>query len=116
MKSFNFFRNCMFKIAVLAIAVLSLNSQAEAQLSGTYTINKTGGDFIPDNNFKSFNEAVDSLESQGVSGPVTIDIADGTYIEQILITNIPNAKIRKASRYKRYVCCINSWSCRIRNL
>jgi len=57
---------------------------AKAQLSGTYAIG-SGDDF------ETFQEAVDSLLSQGVNGPVTINVDAGTYNEQISITEISGA-------------------------
>jgi Secretion system C-terminal sorting domain/SprB repeat/Periplasmic copper-binding protein (NosD)/Ig-like domain CHU_C associated len=50
--------------------------------SGTYSI--TG-------DFSSLSEAVDSLIFYGVSGPVTINIADGEYSEHFTIRDIPGA-------------------------
>lgn len=53
--------------------------------NGTYSIAVTGGDFA------SLNEAIDSLEVQGVSGPVSLKFADGTYSERVYIHEIPGA-------------------------
>ncbi|WP_170147807.1 right-handed parallel beta-helix repeat-containing protein, partial [Algoriphagus antarcticus] len=53
--------------------------QANSQeLTGTYTIGLGG-------NYATFTEAVESLTSNGVSGPVTFNVLDGVYDEQILI-------------------------------
>ena len=59
-----------------------LSQSLFAQLSGNYTIGGTTPDF------STVQEAVDSLISQGVSGPVIFDIRTGTYIENIVIPNI----------------------------
>jgi len=48
---------------------------AKAQLSGTYTINGSGG------NYTSIGAAVNDLLSKGVSGPVVFNVAAGTYTE-----------------------------------
>ncbi|MDZ7845812.1 MAG: hypothetical protein U5L96_02975 [Owenweeksia sp.] len=51
------------------------------QLSGTYTI---GGPAGP-TNFPTLDSAVSVLNTCGVSGPVTFNIASGTYNEQVMI-------------------------------
>ncbi|MCF8296604.1 MAG: right-handed parallel beta-helix repeat-containing protein, partial [Saprospiraceae bacterium] len=51
-------------------------------MSGTYQIGGTSSDFA------SFSQAVNALMSCGVSGAVTINIAPGTYNEQVNIDNI----------------------------
>ncbi|MCB9230512.1 MAG: T9SS type A sorting domain-containing protein [Bacteroidia bacterium] len=48
-------------------------------MSGNYTL----GGISPD--FANFTEAVDALDSLGVSGPVTINIRNGIYNEQVSI-------------------------------
>jgi parallel beta-helix repeat protein len=53
-------------------------------LSGTYTIGG-GGDFA------TFNDALSALISNGVSGPVVFNVANGTYIEQLNIPEITGA-------------------------
>jgi len=50
-----------------------------AQLSGTKTIG-TDGDYT------TFADAVSDLNSQGVNGPVTFNVLNGTYSEQVKIT------------------------------
>jgi len=59
-------------------------------MTGTYTINPAGGDFL-DNNFKTFQEAIDSLHSLGVSGHVVFNVADGIYNERVTINQISGA-------------------------
>ncbi len=54
---------------------------AAAQLNGTYTINGGGG-----GDYTTFTAAVADLVSQGVSGPVLMNVAPGTYTEQV---NLP---------------------------
>ena len=58
---------------------------AFSQLSGTKTINPTGGDY------SSFTAAVNALVAQGVSGPVVFNVAAGTYTEQVIIPEITGA-------------------------
>ena len=90
MKSVSNFRNLTIKIAITAGLILFFSLQNFAQLSGTYTIDKAGGPFP---NFTSFQAAVDSLLSptQGVNGPVVFNVADDTYNEQVVITQISGA-------------------------
>lgn len=49
-----------------------------AAMSGTYTIGTTG-------DFTTFTQAVAALQCGGVSGPVTFNVATGTYPEQVSI-------------------------------
>jgi hypothetical protein len=51
-------------------------TSAYAQLSGTYTICSTGGC-----NYSTIKAALHDLNTKGVSGPVTFNIAAGTYTE-----------------------------------
>src|SRR4051812_27723870 len=62
-----------------------------AQLSGVYTINSsqlTGG-----TNFQTFNAFATAINSQGISGPVTVNVVTGTgpYNEQVEFTQITGA-------------------------
>jgi hypothetical protein len=57
-------------------------------LSGNYTINSTLAS--GNNNFISFNDAASAL-SCGVVGPVTIDVSNGPYTEQVVFPQIPGA-------------------------
>ena len=67
---------------ISGIIVLSLTPDITlAQLSGTYTIGESG-------NYTSFTSAVNALESEGVSGPLTFEVQDGLYEEQIEINTI----------------------------
>jgi hypothetical protein len=53
-------------------------------LNGSYTINPTGAG---PNNFTSFAELISVLNCSGLTGPVTVDVANGTYNEQVMLTN-----------------------------
>ena len=68
--------------ALALLLLIGLTFSSRAQLSGAYTIGLTGGDYA------SFTEAVDTLISQGVSGPVVFNVQDGNYNEQITIPAI----------------------------
>ncbi|MBC7383419.1 MAG: T9SS type A sorting domain-containing protein [Bacteroidia bacterium] len=57
-----------------------------AALSGTYTINPAGSGTT---NFTRFGAADSALLSCGVLGPVTFNVAAGTYNEQILFGTVP---------------------------
>ena len=57
-------------------------------MSGTYTIDANG---TGNRNFTTFNAAVTQLGVAGVSGPVTFDVAAGTYNEQVTITEVLGA-------------------------
>lgn len=60
-----------------------------SQLSGTYTI----GGFAPD--YDSIHLAIQDMAVQGISGPVTFNIRDGVYTENIIIPSIPGASTTK---------------------
>jgi parallel beta-helix repeat protein len=53
-------------------------------LSGTYTIGTSG-------NYTSFRSAVNDLLLKGISAPVTFNVANGTYTEHVIITDIPGS-------------------------
>lgn len=72
----------MFRITVLA---LLLAATAQAQMSGTYTIDPNGSG---SRNFKDFSNATYQLFVQGVSGPLTFEVAPGTYTENWRIAPI----------------------------
>ncbi|UCG28309.1 MAG: hypothetical protein JSV24_02825, partial [Bacteroidales bacterium] len=77
-----------FEVALTVLLVMNLSIQGFSQLSGAYTIDPSGGPFP---NFVSFNAALDSLKSQGVSGPVVITAVDGDYSERLWIREIEGA-------------------------
>ena len=65
-----------------AAALVLLSLPVFSQLSGTYTIDPSG---TGTTNYASFTAAVSALTTSGVSGPVTFNVAAGTYSEQIVI-------------------------------
>ena len=54
-------------------------------LSGTYTIGGSNPDYA------TFSDAVIALNQCGIDGPVTFNVAGGTYDEQISLSDIPGA-------------------------
>ena len=64
--------------------ILIFNSVVFSQLSGTYVINQDGGA-----DFNSLTQAANALNTQGMSGNVTLKLSTGLYAEQVLF-NIPN--------------------------
>lgn len=61
----------------------SLSAAVNAGLNGTYTIGGGGADYV------SFTNAVLDLETYGVCGHVTFNVASGGYFEQVEINEIP---------------------------
>jgi pectin methylesterase-like acyl-CoA thioesterase len=59
--------------AIAALVLLSVAGVRANPLSGTYTVCSSGCDY------STIQDAVNDLNYNGVSGPVTIDIAAGTY-------------------------------------
>ena len=53
-------------------------------LSGTLTIG-SGGDYA------DFQSASNDLTLRGISGPVTLNVLSGTYLEQVTFLEIPGA-------------------------
>lgn len=70
------------------ILVLALSVTASAQLAGTYTLHP----FLPagGTNFVSFQDAVTALSTQGVIGPVVIEVFDdaGPFQESVPFTGL----------------------------
>jgi hypothetical protein len=68
--------------AVLLLISLSVKA---APMSGTYTINPSGG------NYTTFAAAVSALSTNGVSGAVTFNVAATTFTEAVTIPSITGA-------------------------
>lgn len=82
-------------IKIVVILILTLWVKIGfSQISGTKTI----GGASPD--YTTIQEAVDSLESQGVSGAVTMNIRQGTYNEQVTIGTIPGVSSSDSILFK----------------
>jgi hypothetical protein len=76
----SFYSQLLAAFALLTFSMFSV----QAQLSGSYTIGTSG-------NYANFSAAVSALTTSGVSGPVTFNVASGTYTEQITIGSITGA-------------------------
>ena len=66
----------------------ALVARAQA-LNGAYTINNAAP--TAGRNFASFTAAAAALNGRGVSGPVTLSVSGGPYVEQLLLTAIAGA-------------------------
>ncbi|MCB0481919.1 MAG: right-handed parallel beta-helix repeat-containing protein [Flavobacteriales bacterium] len=75
----------MGKILLTTLAFFGVFGISFAQLSGTYTIGGTSP------NYATVVEAVDSLNANGVSGPVTFNIRSGVYPGQVKINSFSGA-------------------------
>ena len=71
-------------IFALFLTLLSIYSTAQS-LSGLYTLGHQNGQTY---DFSSFQEAIDSLETYGLSGPVVIQVDSGIYNEIVHINYI----------------------------
>ena len=67
--------------SILAAVGLTLSFTSQAQLSGSYKIGD--GELFP-----AVNDAIDSLNSAGVSGPVIFNIKAGSYFVEASISDI----------------------------
>jgi len=73
----NYKRNWLFKLKMLAVlGSLFFAGSAMAQLSGTYTIDSAA--VKSGTNFQSFQELVDTLDDDGVSGAVIVNVVAGS--------------------------------------
>ena len=89
-QSMNNFREQKFKTmkkTLLFVLSLIIATFAEAQLSGTYTINSNASQ---NPNYTSFSAAVSAL-SAGVSSQVIFEVAPGTYEEYVNLGTISGA-------------------------
>jgi len=68
----------------LAIIFICGTILSFGQMKGSYSLGASG-------NFTSFDNAVDSLVSKGVNGPVVINVASGTYVQSVTIHAIKGA-------------------------
>jgi parallel beta-helix repeat protein len=80
------FKRIFLSLIGLFLCVITV----QAQLAGTYTIDPVGGAYNPglNDNFTTFKEAADTLNSQGISGWVQINVADGIYDETFTLLSI----------------------------
>lgn len=73
---------------LLFVLSLLIATFAQAQLSGTYSIN---GDASQNPDYPSFSAAATALTEQGVSGSVVFEVAPGTYNEYVTLPEIAGA-------------------------
>ena len=73
----------MRKMLLLASSLL-MSTTAWLQLGGTYTIDP--GVAAGGTNYQTFNGFVADLETQGISGDVTVNVKEGTYTEYVLFS------------------------------
>jgi hypothetical protein len=74
-------------------------------LNGTYTIN---ANLSSASNFTSFNDAVSSMLCAGITGPVTFNVAPGTYNEQVRIPVISGASSFNTITFRGNPSAVNS--------
>ncbi len=74
-------------ILILFITLLSLGGFS--QLSGVYTID--GASATAGTNYQTFQAAISALNTSGVSGAVTFNVAAGTYTGEVLVGSITGA-------------------------
>lgn len=70
-------------LLIVALFFTALHIQAQS-LNGNYTVDPKGG-----GDFKTFNELEKSLRTNGISGPVTVDVLPGTYTERVTFSSVP---------------------------
>jgi hypothetical protein len=79
---------------ISGLLIIFISNDSQAQLSGLYSINdgfSTGG-----TNFNSFNDLAATLNTAGVSGAVTVNVAGSmTYTEQVLFSQAPGISAAK---------------------
>ncbi len=61
--------------------------EIKSGMTGTYTVGNSSADFI---DFQSLSSAL----SQGIEGPVTVEIISGTYKSNLILSNIPGTSPR----------------------
>jgi len=71
------------KILLIGALMLVNISMANAQMSGSYTIGSSG-------DYMTIGEAIDSIDSQGLSGDVILNISAGSYTERLDFNNLNN--------------------------
>ncbi len=80
----SFLRAARRAVLLSLLGALIAAPQLHAQLSGSFTIGSGGS-------YASFTAAVTALSTSGVSGPVTFNVINGSYNEQISIPQITGA-------------------------
>lgn len=84
----NIYGNSGLKLLMATFAIMLCAYMANAQpLSGNFTINKLQAPSA--SNFTSFQSIFNTLATRGVNGSVNIEVQNGPYNEQVLISPIP---------------------------
>lgn len=81
------------KLIILFLFVLAFSQNSFSQLSGIYTIG-TGG------NYDAISDAVNALNSSGVSSNVVFNIKPGSYHESVTINQINGANANRTVTFK----------------
>jgi hypothetical protein len=74
---------------VAACGIMALSTASFAQLNGVYTIDAAQSTNFPSGTvFNSFTDFATAFNAQGVSGPVTVNVAanSGPYVQQVTLT------------------------------
>ncbi len=71
------------------VGPVTFTTACASTMSGTYTIN--GASPTAGTNFNSFSDAAAELNACGISGPVTINVVEGTYSERVIFDDITGA-------------------------
>ncbi len=74
-------------------------------LNGNYTINPN---ITAASNFTSFNDAISSMLCAGITGPVTFDVASGTYNEQVRVPSISGASSFNTITFRGNPAAVNN--------
>ena len=75
--------NKLFQQLCICVVLLSITQTVVAQMSGTYTVGSDG-------DYATISDAIADINSQGLSGDVTLNIASGFYPERIDLSNLNN--------------------------
>ena len=91
---YDFCRFFRLSLLIVLLAFSGLFRSGAAPMSGTYTVCNTTC------SFNSINNALTSLKSNGVSGPVTISISSGKWLESLSIGAISGASSANTVTFK----------------
>jgi hypothetical protein len=71
----------------------TLNTVKYTGMTGTYTINDVNADF------ESFNSAIAAFTSRGICGPITFNVDEGVYNEQLTLVELPGMGINNPIKF-----------------
>jgi hypothetical protein len=78
--------------------IISVGMSTAQRMNGNYTIDRTAS--ASSTNFTSFRTAVSALSSRGVDGPVTFEVHNGPYTEQVTLRQITGASATNRITFK----------------